>query len=88
MVVYDHAVPFALLQRDLLAIPDVTADAVREVLRRAGPVVLITKAENQQLCEVGLGRVMPKAKDGDHLARYRAIGIEPVPNPRFVPADD
>ncbi len=78
---YDHAVPFALLQAELMALRPVTPDAVEATLGRFGIAVLITKAEHDRLHELGYGRRMPADWDGsDPLARYTAAGIVLEPN--------
>ena len=78
-LIYDHAVPFRLLQEELLALRDPTPDVVREVLIKHGVIVLITKEENALLNRARLGRKMPPDWDGsDPLARYKTARIEIV----------
>ena len=80
-VVYDHAVPFNYLQKELLALDPVTPQSVAGALGRFGTAVLVTKAENALLSASGYGRSMPADWDGsDPLARYKAVGIELVEN--------
>jgi hypothetical protein len=80
-LIYDHAVPFSYLQKELLDLPEVTRDSVRDVLEKHCVVVLVTKQENDRLNEAGLGRKMPEGSDGtDTLARYVAVGIDVVSN--------
>jgi hypothetical protein len=80
-LVYDHAVPFALLQAELLALQPVTEAAVESVLSRFGTTVLITKEENDHLNRLGYGRSMPAGWNRtDPLARYKAAGIDLVEN--------
>ena len=84
-LVYDHAVPFRYLQRELLALEVVTPATVRAVLERYGTIVLITAREDAKLNRAGLNRRMPDDwNKTDPLARYKAVGIETVPN--TVPA--
>jgi hypothetical protein len=78
-LIYDHAVPFSYLQRELLSLDPVTPDAVCGVLGKFGTIVLITESENARLNAAGYGRKMPAHWDGiDPLARYTAIGVEVV----------
>lgn len=80
-LVYDHAIPFKLLQDELLGLADVTVQRVRGVLDRYGAIVLITKEEDRRLRKAGLGSRMPMGcGPRDVLARYRAVGIEVVEN--------
>lgn len=80
-LVYDHAVPFCYLQRELLNIEQVTIEAVRLVLEKYGIACLITKEENRKLNKNGLNRKMPSGWDGvDSLARYKFLNIEVVEN--------
>lgn len=77
---YDHAVPFALLQAELLALSPATPEAVERVLREHGTRVLITRSEHDRLAALGLAHRMPADWDGaDPLARYKAAGIDLVP---------
>jgi hypothetical protein len=81
-LVYDHAVPFVLLQAELLSLRPVTESAVRETLLKFGTTVLITKEEHEHLTKCGYGRCMPPDWNGtDPLARYDAAGIELLANP-------
>jgi hypothetical protein len=80
-VVCDHAVPFRILQRELLSLTDVTLITVRRVLDKYGALALITKKEESQLNKSGYRSKMPDDWDGvDPLARYKAVGIEIVGN--------
>ena len=80
-LVYDHAVPFVLLQRALMALQPVNEETVGDVLNRYGVAVLITKAEHRRLDSEGFRDKMPATWDElDPLARYRAAGIELVEN--------
>lgn len=81
-LIYDHAVPFVYLQRELLSLTAVDTKSVHEILMRYGVACLITKSENAKIDQERLQRSMPKTWDGsDPLARYHAVGIEVVPNP-------
>lgn len=81
-LIYDHAVPFNYLQKELLLLNSVTTENVECILLRHGVACLITKDEDNMLNQSGLGRKMPDDWDGnDCLARYRAIGIEIIKNP-------
>lgn len=78
-LVRDHAVPFKLLETELLALTNVTAYAVRNLLLKYEVCVLITKSENDRLNAAGLSSKMPAIWDGsDPLARYKAVGIDLV----------
>jgi hypothetical protein len=80
-LIYDHAVPFKFLQQKLLALQSVTEESIRSILEQHGIAVLITQAENALLNKHGYGSNMPPEWDGsDPLARYRAVGIELLPN--------
>jgi hypothetical protein len=80
-LVYDHAVPFRYLSAALLDTPSVTTGSVREALDRFSQIVIITKDEDDALMAAGYSSKMPEHWDGvDALARYRAVGIELVPN--------
>lgn len=80
-LVYDHAVPFVLLQKHLLSLSPVTVDGVESVLAKYGTTVLITKEENDHLNKSGYGRSMPADWDSsDPLARYKAAGITLLEN--------
>jgi hypothetical protein len=79
-LVLDHAIPFKCFQSKLIELPHVTPEAVRKVLEKE-ILVLISKAENNQLNARGLGDEMPPTWDGsDVLARYKAVGIKLVKN--------
>ena len=68
---YDHSIPFTCLQDQLLRLPEVTCDSVRQVLERHCVAVLITKDEEDHLNRQGLGKRMPAGWTGaDPLARY------------------
>jgi hypothetical protein len=78
-LIFDHAIPFKLLQQELLELDDVTPEAVRQVLTRHEVIVLITKEEDKLLNEAGLRADMPRLWDRKNpLARYRAVGIKLV----------
>ena len=80
-LVYDHAVPFKLLQDELMGLSDPTVGAVRDVLNRYGVIVLVTKEEDRRVRMAGYGSKMPDGWDRvDPIARYRAVGIELVEN--------
>ena len=80
-LIYDHAIPFRLLQKELLDLKHVAPQALADTLNRYEMVVLITKAENARLNAMGLARAMPSDWDGsDPLARYAAAHIHLVPN--------
>lgn len=87
-LIYDHAIPFVYLQRELLNTQVVTRESVENVLVRYGTACLITKEEDIDLNKNGLGRKMPDGWNGfDPLARYRELGIDVVPNPHHQEID-
>jgi hypothetical protein len=80
-LIYDHAVPFRCLERELMNMEIVTPDAVEAVLERHCIAVLLTRDENARLSQSGLARQMPPNWDGKNpLARYQAVGIDVVEN--------
>jgi hypothetical protein len=80
-LIFDHAIPFKLLQQELLELDDVTPEAVRKVLLRHEVIVFITKEEDKLLNESGLQADMPRSWNRKNpLARYRAVGIKLVRN--------
>lgn len=84
-LIYDHAVPFAYLQRELLSLDPVNTEVVSRVLDGFGTVVLITKEENARLAAAGYGCSMPENWDKrDSLARYKAVGIDIIENSSVV----
>jgi hypothetical protein len=83
---YDHAIPFRLLQNELLLLNPVTRNSVARVLNRFDTAVLITPEENERLNKAGYKDKMPDGWDGsDPLARYRAVGLELVENEASQP---
>jgi hypothetical protein len=59
-LIFDHAVPFRVLQDELLELKTVTREAVRQVLRKHEIYVLITKEEDKVLNVSGLQSQMPR----------------------------
>ena len=81
-IVYDHSIPFRYLREKLLALQPAEPETVRAILSRFAVSSLLTKEEDGLLSTHGLARTMPADWDGvDPLARYRAVGIDMVPNP-------
>lgn len=77
MLVYDHAVPFKILEAELLRLQEVTVYTVHDILSKYGTVVIITKEEDGMLSRLGYRSRMPDKWDGlDPLARYKAASIE------------
>lgn len=80
-LIYDHAIPFTLLYNELLRLPSPTAASVRPLLERLCVAALLTREEDDRLTAAGLRERMPADWNGsDALARYRAAGIEVLPN--------
>lgn len=83
--VYDHAIPFKIVQASLLSIPTPEPDSVRFVLLNQLVSCLITKEEDRLLTSLGLKSSMPANSDQfDCLARYESAGITILPNPAYV----
>ena len=81
-LIYDHAIPFVYLQRELLGLMVPTRESIHAILKRYGTACLITKDEDNRLNQAGLGRAMPTEWDGcDVLARYHFLQIEILSNP-------
>ena len=53
MLVYDHAMPFNILEAELLRLPEVTVYTVHDILSRYDTVVIITKEEDGRLNRLG-----------------------------------
>ncbi len=84
--VYDHAIPFRIVQESLLSIATPEPGAVRDVLQNQVVSCLITKDEDKLLTSLGLRSSMPANSEAlDHLARYASAGIRVIPNPAYVP---
>jgi hypothetical protein len=82
-LIYDHAVPLKYLQDELLNLDNPTTSSLAEALNRHSVVVLITKNDDRCLNKAGYRSKMPEGWDGvDQFARYKAVGIEVVPNTR------
>lgn len=84
-VIYDHAIPFRGLQKELLQLDPVTPEAVFEILSKYETIVLITAEDERRLRRVGLSSKMPDGWDGkDALARYKAAEIEVIDNELYA----
>jgi hypothetical protein len=74
---YDHSLPFKLVQEKLLNLKEVNTTTVKQILETHLFACVITKQEDNLLTKAGLRSKMPEDWDGiDHLARYKAVGIE------------
>jgi hypothetical protein len=79
--VYDHAIPFTLVHRELLEVSDLSPEAIRPILEARVAAALITRREDEELTRIGLRSKMPSNWDGVNvLARYEAAGIEVIEN--------
>ena len=79
---YDHAIPLAVLQPGLKHATQSLSE-MRNFLQRNVQGVVLTKYENELLDQAGLTSILPHGVDTyDLLARYRAVGIE------FLPEDE
>lgn len=77
-LIYDHAVPYTLLEAELLALETVTAEAIRPILERCGHFALVTKEEHGLL-----KNTMPEDWT-DPYARYEAVKeITLIDNPLY-----
>lgn len=84
-IVYDHSIPFAYLQRKLIALIDLTHASLKEVLVQHNFACIITRDEDKKLRDCGLSRKMPDDWDNnDPTARYRVAKIEVEANPLFT----
>ena len=80
-LVYDHSIPFRILQDELLLLQQVDAASVEKLLKRYCVAVLITPTEDARLTKAGLNHKMPDDWDGkDAFARYKAVGIKLIEN--------
>lgn len=83
-IVYDHCVPYSIVQDKLLALHEPRPSAVKEILERFVVAAIITKHEDQRLNKHKLKSKMPEAWDGlNILARYETLGIKLGPNPSY-----
>lgn len=80
-LIYDHSVPFNLLQKKLLSLNIVSPKTVEPLLEKYSNFALILKSEDEKLRAAGYNHKMPEDWDGiDPLARYKAVGIDIVKN--------
>lgn len=83
--VYDHAIPFKIVQDSLLSIGNPDPDSVRNILQNKLVACFITKEEDRLLTSLGLSSRMPaNADESDCLARYASAGIKVLPNPAYI----
>lgn len=76
-LVYDHAIPFRLVQEALLALEIVSESSVKKILEDMLHACVLTREEDQQLTKCGLRSKMPLDWDEqDVLARYKAAEID------------
>ncbi len=84
-LVYEHAIPLAIVHAKLMALAEVQPEAVRSILKDFLVTCIITKNEDKKLNMCGFGRSMPPGKDEkEPLARYQAAGIEIEENPLWA----
>lgn len=87
-LIYDHAIPFCILQKKLLDLQSVSNDTVLSVLKKHDTICLITKEEDAILNTAGYKSSMPilwENQGHDSLARYKAVGIELIDNTLYIP---
>ncbi len=83
--IYDHAIPFKIVQSSLLRLDAPDPDSVRQILESQLVACLITKEEDKLLTSLGLRSRMPEGSDESNcLARYELAGIKVVPNPDYI----
>jgi hypothetical protein len=77
-LVIEHGIPMTLLLQRLLALPQLNADAARQLLAQARPHAVITEEENRALAAAGVATGEPAggSESGDLFARYRHAGLE------------
>ena len=84
-VVYDHCVPYRVLQDKLLSLDSPEPLSIREVLEQYAVACLITKYEDRLLTRIGLNNKMPEPwNETDVLARYKTAGIDVTENPNYL----
>ena len=84
-IVYDHSIPYSIVQAKLLALDKPQVNNIREILEQFVVACIITKEEDQRLNLQKLKSKMPAPWDGANvLARYEAVGIEVRANPNHV----
>lgn len=84
-VVYDHCVPFRILQDKLLCLDFPDPSSVRGLLQQYAVACLITKDEDRLLTSMGLNNKMPEPwNETDVLARYKTAGIDVTDNPHYL----
>jgi len=84
-IVYDHAIPFKILQDKLMELDQPNPGSVREILEHWSVACIITKEEDRLLSASKLKNSMPISWDQQScLARYDEIGIEVIPNPDYI----
>ena len=75
--VYEHSIPCSLVRRKLMKVKN-DFESHLKVLIQAGPVVMITREEDEKLNSYGLKSVMPQGWEWgyDTFDRYKKVGIE------------
>ena len=75
--VYEHSVPCSLVRKELMKAKK-DFESHLKVLIQAGPVVMITREEDEKLNSCGLKSVMPPGWEWGHdnFDRYKKAGIE------------
>lgn len=76
-LVHEHLIPRKIVREMLLNLDDPSPEAVNDILGRFCVGVVVTKAEDTRLNQLGLNAEMPPNWDRKNLwARYEAAGIE------------
>jgi hypothetical protein len=76
-LIYEHPVPASVVRARLLT-EEASEEAVRNLLRQAGPVTVLLRTEDDMLSSAGLKKSMPaKWEWGEnHFARYEQVNIK------------
>jgi hypothetical protein len=77
-IVHDHSIPHSFVLNKLLALKNVTNEALKEVINKHYRIGIITKEEDELLTRSGLRKKMPDGwdeKSGSVYARYEKVGI-------------
>jgi hypothetical protein len=81
---YDHAIPFHYGLAAFMKLTKVTPKTILPLLEKYNLCALITAKEDDKLTAAKLRSEMPKGwNKRDPLARYKAVGIEVIKNPKY-----
>ena len=76
-LIYEHPVPASVVRERLLK-EEASEEAVRNLLRQAGPVTVLLRTEDDMLNSAGLKKSMPAKWEwgGNCFARYEQVNIK------------